>query len=84
MNLRQRRHSPREFVEVGFEPRYCGPAGFREYMSTWSEVFGPDLRVEPVELIEAGDRIVLLADLQARADRPAASPSRKPSRQSPS
>ena len=57
---------PREFVEVGFEPSYRGLAGFRKYVSTWAEVFGPDLRVEPVELIDLGDRVVLLADLQAR------------------
>jgi ketosteroid isomerase-like protein len=58
--------APREFVEVGFDRSYRGAAGFRKYMSTWSEVFGPDLRVEPVELIDAGDRIVLLANLRAR------------------
>lgn len=57
---------PREFVDLGFDRTYRGPAGFRKYISTWSEVFGPDLRVEPVELIDAGDRIVLLADLRAR------------------
>ena len=57
---------PREFVEVGFEPSYRGRGGFRKYVSTWSEVFGPDLRVEPVELIDLGDRVVLLADLRAR------------------
>jgi ketosteroid isomerase-like protein len=59
---------PREFVEAGFlEPCYRGPAGFRKYVSAWSEVFGADLRVEPVELIDLGDRIVLLAEFPARA-----------------
>jgi ketosteroid isomerase-like protein len=57
---------PREFVDLGFDRSYRGPAGFRKYMSTWSDVFGPDVRVEPLELIDAGDRIVLLADLRAR------------------
>lgn len=57
---------PREFVEVGFDPSYRGAAGFRRYVSTWSDVFGPDLRLEPTELIDAGDRIVLLANLRAR------------------
>ena len=57
---------PREFVDLGFERTYRGAAGFRKYISTWSEVFGPDLRVEPTELVDAGDRIVLLADLRAR------------------
>ena len=50
-----------------FEPCYRGPAGFRKYVSTWSEVWGADLRVEPVELIDLGDRVVLLADAPARA-----------------
>ena len=58
-------HPPRKFVEVGFEPCYRGRAGFRKYMSTWADVFS-DLRVEPVELIDMGDRIVLLADLAWR------------------
>ena len=61
-------YPPREFVEVGFfEPCYRGPAGFGEYVSAWSEVLGADLRVEPLELIDLGDRIVLLADLPMRA-----------------
>jgi ketosteroid isomerase-like protein len=59
---------PREFVEAGFfEPRYRGPAGFRKFVSEWSEVFGADLRVEPLELIDLGDHIVLLAELPVRA-----------------
>jgi hypothetical protein len=61
-------YPPREFVEAGFaEPCYRGPAGLREYVSIWFEVFGADLRVEPVELIDVGDRLVSLADLPARA-----------------
>ena len=42
-----------------------GSAGLREYVATFSEAFG--FRVEPVELIDLGDRIVLLATLPARA-----------------
>jgi ketosteroid isomerase-like protein len=61
-------HPPREFVDMGLlEPCYRGRAGFHTYVSDWSEVFGADLRTEPVELIDLGDRIVLLADLPARA-----------------
>jgi ketosteroid isomerase-like protein len=61
-------HPPREFVEAGFaEPCYRGPVGFRKYMSEWSEVWGGDLRVEPTELIDMGDRIVTLATLPNRA-----------------
>jgi ketosteroid isomerase-like protein len=58
-------YPPREFVDMGFEPCYRGRAGFRKYMSAWSDVFA-DLRVEPVELIDLGDRIVLLAELPGR------------------
>jgi ketosteroid isomerase-like protein len=55
-------YPPREFVEAGFfEACYRGAEGFREYVSAWSEVVG--LRVEPVELIDLGDRLVLLAEL---------------------
>jgi ketosteroid isomerase-like protein len=55
---------PREFIEMGFmEPCYRGPAGFRQYMSAWSDVWGASLRAEPVELVDLGDRVVLLARL---------------------
>jgi ketosteroid isomerase-like protein len=58
--------APRELVDVGFfEPCYRGQAGFRDYVSTWSEVFG--FRIEPIELIDLGDRVVLLADLPVHA-----------------
>jgi ketosteroid isomerase-like protein len=58
---------PREWVDAGFfEPRYRGPVGFGEYMSTWFDVVGADLRLEPVELIDLGERIVLLAEFAAR------------------
>lgn len=61
-------HPPREFVAAGFaEPSYRGPAGYLKFMSTWSEVFGTDLRMDPVELIDLGDRVVMLADVPARA-----------------
>jgi ketosteroid isomerase-like protein len=61
-------HPPREAIEAGFfEPCYRGAAGYLEYMSTWSDVFGADLRVEPVELIDLRDRIVLLAEVPMRA-----------------
>jgi ketosteroid isomerase-like protein len=59
---------PREFVVAGFaEPSYRGPAGYLRFMSSWSEVFGADLRMDPRELIDLGDRVVLLADVPARA-----------------
>jgi ketosteroid isomerase-like protein len=60
-------YPPPDAVEAGFfEPVYRGSAGYREFMSTWSDVFGADLRVEPVELIDLGDQIVLLAHSVAR------------------
>jgi ketosteroid isomerase-like protein len=59
---------PREGVEAGFfEPCYRGPGGYRRSVSTWSDVFGADLHVEPEELIDLGDRVVLLAALPGRA-----------------
>lgn len=61
-------YPPREFVEVGFvEPCYRGEEGFRKMMSAWSDVFGRDLLMKPVELIDLGDRLVLLAGLPTRA-----------------
>jgi hypothetical protein len=58
---------PREFVEAGFtEPCYRGPAGYRKFVSAWSDVFGPDFRVQDAELIDLGDHIVMLADLPWR------------------
>ena len=59
-------YPPHEFVEAGFfEPCYRGTAGFRSYMSAWAEAFA-DLRVEPTELLDLGDRVVMLADLDTR------------------
>ena len=61
-------YPPRELVDGGFaEQCYHGPAGFRTYALAWSEVVGPDLRLEPVELIDLWQRIVLLAELPVRA-----------------
>jgi ketosteroid isomerase-like protein len=60
-------HPPRKFVESALmEACYRGRAGYREFVSSWSEVFGADLRLEPVELIDLGDRIVVLADVPGR------------------
>jgi ketosteroid isomerase-like protein len=58
----------REFVEAALaEPCYHGPSGYRAYISTTYEVWGADVRLEPTELIDLGDRIVLLADMPMRA-----------------
>lgn len=59
-------HPPREWVDAGFfKPSYRGRGGFREYVSTWSDVWGGDLRMEDVEVIDLGDRVVLLGNLPA-------------------
>jgi hypothetical protein len=59
---------PHEMVEAGLvQSRYRGPAGYRELMSDWSHV--GELHVEDVELIDLGDRWVLLATLSLRWNR---------------
>ena len=58
----------REFVEAGLaEPCYRGPAGYRAYIAGTNEVWGADVRLEPRELIDMGDRLVVLADMPMRA-----------------
>jgi ketosteroid isomerase-like protein len=58
----------REFVEAGLaEPCYRGPAGYREYITGTNEVWGSDVRLEPQELIDLGEKIVVLADMPMRA-----------------
>src|SRR5436305_7866215 len=58
----------REFVEAGLaEPCYHGPSGYRAYIESTYEVWGADVRLEPTELIDLGDRVVLLADMPMRA-----------------
>jgi ketosteroid isomerase-like protein len=61
-------YPPRDAVDIGFwEPCYRGREGFGEYTSAWTEVFGGALRAEPIEVIDTGDSIVLLAEVPARA-----------------
>jgi ketosteroid isomerase-like protein len=58
----------REFVEAALaEPCYHGPSGYRAYIAATYEVWGDDVRLEPTELIDLGDRLVLLADMPMRA-----------------
>jgi ketosteroid isomerase-like protein len=58
----------REFVEAGLaEPCYHGPAGYRAYIEATYDVWGTEVRLYPTELIDLGDRIVLLADMPMRA-----------------
>ena len=59
---------PRAFVEAGLlEGCYRGPAGYRELLSAWSEVWGARSRLEPGEVIDLGDRVVTLAQMPAQA-----------------
>jgi ketosteroid isomerase-like protein len=58
----------REFVEAGLaEPCYRGRSGYHAYIASTYEVWGADVRLEPTELIDLGDRFVLLADMPMRA-----------------
>jgi ketosteroid isomerase-like protein len=58
----------REFVEAALaEPCYHGPSGYHAYIDATQEVWGDDVRLEPTELIDLGDRVVLLADMPMRA-----------------
>ena len=58
----------REFVEAGLaEPCYHGHSGYRAYIEATYEVWGTETRLEPTELIDLGDRFVLLANMPMRA-----------------
>lgn len=58
----------RDLIEAGLiEPCYHGWSGYRAYVSTAAEVWGADTRFEPIELIDLGDRLVVLANAPMRA-----------------
>jgi ketosteroid isomerase-like protein len=58
----------REFVEAALaEPCYHGPSGYRSYIAATYDVWGTEVRLEPTELIDMGDRLVLLANMPMRA-----------------
>ena len=59
---------PREAVDSGsFEPCYRGAAGYGRYVSELSDAWGADIRIESLELIDMGDRLVLLYEAPVRA-----------------
>jgi ketosteroid isomerase-like protein len=61
-------HPAHEFVEAGFMPAcYRGPAGYHEFVSDWSDVWGADLRLEPLEVIDLGTQVVTLFNVPTRA-----------------
>src|SRR3954447_16603939 len=58
----------REFVEAGLaEPCYRGPSGYKAYIEGTNEVWGADVRLEPTELVDLGDWVVMLANMPMRA-----------------
>jgi ketosteroid isomerase-like protein len=55
-------HPGRTWVEAGLvEPCYRGLEGYRKYLATVDEVWGGENHLKPVELIDLGERIVMLA-----------------------
>jgi|tagenome__1003787_1003787.scaffolds.fasta_scaffold20875317_3 ketosteroid isomerase-like protein len=58
----------REWVDSGLiEPCYRGLSGYREYVATTAEVWADEIRFEPTEFVDAGDRIAVLATTPMRA-----------------
>jgi ketosteroid isomerase-like protein len=58
----------RDWVKAGLvEPCYRGVEGYRKYVAATSEVWGDENYLRPVELIDLGERIVMLADGRMRA-----------------
>jgi hypothetical protein len=58
----------RNWVEAGMlEPSYRGLEGHKRYVGSTAEVFGAEVYVKPIELIDLGERIVLLANVPMRA-----------------
>ncbi len=49
------------------EPCYHGLEGYRKYVAATEEVWGEENYLRPVELIDLGERIVMLADGRMRA-----------------
>src|SRR3954453_11939812 len=61
-------HPARHWVQAGFlEPLYRGLEGHKQYVASTAEVFGTEVYVKPVELIDAGERFVVLANVPMRA-----------------
>jgi ketosteroid isomerase-like protein len=57
----------REWVEAGLvEPRYRGLSGYRAYVTSVDQVWAGENRLRPREVIDLGDRLLLLADGEMR------------------
>ena len=48
-----------DYGELGFEPTYRGHAGYREFQAHWLSAWD-EVRLEPHELIDLGDRFLVL------------------------
>jgi ketosteroid isomerase-like protein len=58
----------REFVDAALaEPCYRGPEGYKRYIAATYDVWGVDVRLEGTEIIDLGDRLVMLAEMPMRA-----------------
>ncbi len=53
--------------ELGFQASYRGYEGFRKFQQEWQGDWA-EIRHEPVELIDLGDRFVLLMEATARGE----------------
>jgi hypothetical protein len=54
-------------VEAGLvEPCYRGVEGYRRYVAVADEISGGELYLEPMELIDLGKRLLILADAPIR------------------
>jgi ketosteroid isomerase-like protein len=61
-------HPARNWVEAGLlEPSYRGLEGHKRYVASTAEVFAAEVYVKPVELIDAGERFAVLANVPMRA-----------------
>jgi ketosteroid isomerase-like protein len=61
-------HPARSWVESGLlEPSYQGLEGHKRYVASTAEVFGAEVYVKPLELIDAGERLAVLANVPMRA-----------------
>ena len=57
----------RNLVDAGLiEPCYRGLTGYRAYVEAAAEVWGEETRFEPLEYIDLGDRVVVLANAPLR------------------
>jgi ketosteroid isomerase-like protein len=61
-------HPARHWVESGMlEPSYRGLEGHKRYVASTAEVFGSEVYVKPAELVDAGERFAVLANVPMRA-----------------